>query len=602
MIVSNSTIGPSLLPYLNGPPVGISIQLILPEQHTPIGGNAEDESGPFSVLRNGRVIVDGCQRLLDVTFVTQSDFYPGIHSELRPPTNLDVESTWQQTWAQINKLDHQTGPIVLPCQIDDNGVLIPFRSLFYCSHKDSYCHPLCPICGHPLVLCCNDDALESAGLPAYSKSLHRYLYCADCYQKASDEVYFYTRDLKGPSSARVKDSRALIQAFSRLSAESDLSDQLPCSGCEESVNCYGPDMSVLNRMQPLQFYPFHMLMHHASMFNAPEFLALVSGARSRQLLSVKGSGFLFEQDDRLFIEILFLKLTFLYELIVLISRDVFTPVSRMSLAGIGVDMKTTGAHLPCFWNFSLRLINPIGMPAPHPPGSELPHALIHDFLGHAWFYALLVNGTQQMVQLNTVIDEYLLKESNPEMNAKELFRHHVFDPGHIFWQPRSIEPASEWRTFWIEALEMGMTLLCAGSGRGSGFFLDSFINRLKALKSRVQQCLFNTPAVGAESTSETAGDANARITAILSNILEQWPQTGGLPKGESTLNSQKSPSGRSPDGDLPQTVLISSLDRKLAPPDGLSFADAVDADPSNKRVEDDEDELKETVIFQLKKK
>ncbi len=647
MIVADSTINPSLLPYLNGHPEGISFQFVLSEQHIPIQGDTEEGSGPFSLLRNGRIIVDGQQRLMDVMFVIQSDFYSGVRCELRPQTNMDVESIWQQTWAQVKRQDDETGPTVLPRQIDNNGALTPFRSLFYCTFKDSYCHPLCPICGNPLVLCCDDDLLEMADLFAYSKSLYRYLYCAACHQK-SNEACFYARDLKGSSSARVKDSQALIQAFSRLLYRSDLSDHLPCIECTESKNCYGPEMFVLNRMQPLQFYPFHMLIHHAPTLNALEFLALVSGARSQKLSRVNGSGFLFEQDDRLFLETLCLKLTFLYELYMLINSDVFIPVSRMSLRGIGVDMKTQGAHLPYFWNFSLRLINPIGTPTSHPPGSGLSRALIHQFLGHAWFYVLLVNGTQQMVQLNTLMDEYLVKDSNLEINTKKLFRHNAFDPGHIFWQPRPIELVSDWHTLWLESLEMGMTLLRAGSVNDSEFSPVAFENGLKELKSRVQQCLFKAPAAIQGPASETLHDTNTRIANILSDLLEQWPQTAGLSKKEATINGQKSPSNQTPEGcsnksscfvetgnlikedalapnraasqpeddpeidenvtispqidppdsDLAETVLISSFSGQLAQRESSPVADVADTDQLNKSVEN---ELDETVIVQFKK-
>lgn len=602
---ADSSIGPSLLPYLHGHAPGISIQLILPEQNIPIQGDGQDGSGPFSLLRNGRIAVDGHHRLLDLIFVTQSDVYSIGRSELRPLTNLDVESIWQQTWAQVQRRDDEKGPTVLPCQIDEKGTLTPFKSLFYCAHKHVYFHPLCPICGNSLALCCNDDFLAAAGLPTYSTSLHRYLYCADCYQK-SEEIYFYTRDSKESSSSRIKDSHALIEAFRHLLTKSHLSDQLPCIGCTESGNCYGADTMALNRMQPLQFYPFHMLIQHAPTLNALEFLALVSGAQSRKLSQVKASGFLFEQDDRLFLEILYLKLAFLQALMALISSDASAPVSRMSLEAVGVDMKMQGAHLPNLWNFSLRLVNPIGTLALHPPGSKLPHALIHEFLGHAWFYALLANGSQQMAQLNAVIDEQLVKASNLEMNTKALFNHNVFDPGHIFWQPCSIELAPDWHKLWIEALEQGMALLRAGSNGVSEFTPGAFEARLEELKSRVHQCLFNAPAVVQKPTRETADDAKARIATILSNILDKWSQANNLSQKEPLHIGQKpspedlpktvvSTSPKTPESqaDLAKTIVISPSGKQLAVPDTSSIANTAGADQPNEPATDD---LEETVV------
>ena len=159
----DSPIGPSLLPYLNGHALGISFQLILPKQNIRIQGDEQDGSGPFSILRNGCMVVDGHHRLMDLIFITQPDVYSVDRTELRPLTNLDVESIWQQTWAIVQKRDDEEKPTVLPCQIDEKGALTPFKSLFYCAHKNVYFHPLCPICGNPLVLCCNDDFLAAAG-------------------------------------------------------------------------------------------------------------------------------------------------------------------------------------------------------------------------------------------------------------------------------------------------------------------------------------------------------------------------------------------------------------------------------------------------------
>ncbi len=591
-MIAELVIGPSLLPYLNSYPTGISLQLALSEQRFPV----QDEDVPFSILRQGCVMVGGHHRLMDVMFVTQSDFYAGVHSELRPLTNPDAEFVWQQTWTQIKKQDDETCPSVLPCQIDATGALAPLRSLFYCSHRALYCHPLCPACGTPLDLCCNDDFLETAGLPAYSKSLSRFLYCADCHD-ASDNAYFYARHVTGACSARVKDSNALIEAFSLLLSRSDLSDQLPCIGCAEAANCFGPDMLVLNRMQPLQFYPFHMLMQQAPTLNALDFLALVSGAKSRKLPQVKSRGFLFEQDDRLFMEILYLKLTFLQELIALINSDVFVPVSRMSLDGIGVDMKTQGAHLPHFWNFSLRLVNPIGKAPPHPAGSDLPYARIHEFLGHAWFYVLLVNETQQMMQLNAVFDEHLVKGDNRQVYTGELFDHSAFDPGHIFWQPGTIELAPDWQTLWRRALEMGLSLLRAGAGTGSDFSPAAFAVRLEKLKNQVHQCLFKTPPVVQAPASKTSDAANGRIAAILSNIREQWPQSGDLPATDNdelarTVISM-APQLPAVRENLEKTVFISPSQEQPAAPETSSPANAADAGQSNKTVEEG---LEETII------
>jgi hypothetical protein len=290
----------------------------------------------------------------------------------------------------------------------------------------------------------------------------------------------------------------------------------------------------------------------------------------------------------------------------LIRSDVFAPVSRMSLEAVGVDMTIQGARLPHFWNFSLRWVNPIGIPALHPPGSEVPHALIREFLGHAWFYVLLVNGTQPMAQLNAAIEEQLVKAGNLDMHTKELFNHDAFDPGNIFWHPRAIELAPDWHTLWIEAIEQGMRLLRAGSNGVSEFTPGAVEARLEELKSRVHQCLFNAPAVVQESAGKTSDNTRARIAAILSDILDRWPSTAAfsdkeplrtdqessseLPK-TAVLTSDQPPAATE---ELAKTVVISPSGGRPAGPDTSSIANTAGADEPTEPVVD---ELEETVVL-----
>ncbi|MGD9367857.1 MAG: hypothetical protein PVH87_19305 [Desulfobacteraceae bacterium] len=545
MEIASASISPSLLPYLNPRRDGIYFQFTFQAHARTAQRTFESESsGPFTTLRHAYVTLDGSQRLLEVICVHQPDIYTIEQSELNPLTNLDVESIWQQTWARLSKLDEETRPFVLPCQISGEGGLVPLRPLFYCLHSDRFCHPVCPICGGTLDLCRDDNLLMAAGIPTYSGSLERYLYCQSCHGNEAGAP-FYARTLKKEPSAKVADSDTLIESFSRLLAKSDLSDRLPCIGCDETANCYGPETLVLKRMQPLQFYPFHMLMQHAPPLNAVEFIALLAGAepgdieplsfyntgvfgldRSKHLLPSlsQGAGFLYRGDNRFFLEVLYLKLTFLQELHALVQQRAFFPVSRMSLEGVGVEIHAPGSKLPGYWHFSLKLTDPIGHPNPHSPGSKLPGILTNEFLGLAWFYVLLVNGKQQMARVNSALQEGMARTMDEKHEHTEMFRHAAFDPGNIFWHPQTLELEPQWLALWLEALAQGGVLVKAGQGDDSDFSESSFEQQVEHLRDRVHRELFKLPRAVHPFPGQRRIDSDARIEAILSNILAKWPQ------------------------------------------------------------------------------
>lgn len=600
MEIADASISSSLLPYLKPRSDGIFFQFVLPEKGDAHQGSSDLEpSGPFTRLRRACLTIGGRHKLMDIICVHQPDIYAIEPSELKPLTNLDVEYIWQQTWAGLNKLDETKRPFVLPCQINANGGLIPLKPLFYCSHKDWFCHPVCPLCGRALNLCRDDNLLMAAGIPTYSGSLNRYLYCKSCHDN-KEGALFYTRTLTNEPSAAVKDSDALIEAFSRLLAKSDLSGRLPCIGCDEAANCYGHQTLVLRRMQPLQFFPFHMLMQNAPTLNAVEFIALLSGADPEDMgqLSIhhpgayernrleriapvlnQGAGFLFTQDDRLFLEVLYLKLTFLQELHALVQQRAFFPVSRMSLGGIGVAFHEPGSKLPGFWHFSLKLTDPIGHPNPHSPGSRVPSILSNEFLGLAWFYVLLVNDRQQMAAVNSALQEAMARTMDEKHASAEMFHHAVFDPGNIFWHPPSLELNPRWLALWLEALEQGRALVKAGRGDDADFSERSLEQQLEHLRSRVHGELFKLPGAVQPSPGRRHIDSDARIEAILSNILAKWPQTvktsfpdSAAPENVAPENiapeniamdqppaSKKAPDNRANEnGDYVETVILSA--------------------------------------------
>ncbi len=602
----NSTVHPSLLPYLRPRAQGISLSF------RPTDSPDQDQifatleaSGPLADIRLGQVTIDGQNALVDLFFLVQADHYDFQSSELQPVSNTDVENAWQQAWAQIRNIQ-DASPLApaLPAQIDAQGDLVPLRSLFYCRYAQAFCHPLCPVCGTALSLCRDDAILNKARLAGYGKSLQRYLYCADCHQ-ASQEAPFYTKILPPAPPARVKGCKDLIRDFSRLLAKNEFSAQLPCAGCDEAANCYGAQTLALERMQAINFYPFFMLMQPAPTLNALDFLALLSGAevdQIRQHLALQqrngrlstfekfqpglshGSGFLFEQDTRHFLEIFYLKLTFLREMSELINRGPANTASRMSMEGLWVHLNVEGMRLPYLWNFSLQLIDPLGQPGKQPVDFSLPQAQLRVFLGAAWYYVLLVNAGQSMDDINDGIHRFL------ELNGGEpgdLFPSGaidtLFEARNIFWQSPETPMDPEWEKLWQESLALGMKLLCAGLYADDTWSNNAYFQQIDDLRARVHQSLFLAPAaeslVKIEATDsndqlmkvEAIDSSDQQIAGILTDIFQQWAQSAPLPTPPPTIEEtvvDAPPIMRlgdslqpNEDGDYAQTVILSREER-----------------------------------------
>lgn len=578
--------GPSLLPYMSALADGIFIQFHHPDQQISASVDSQTvSSNPFTAVRRGCLSVGGDYSFFEMVFIGQSDHYSIAHSQPTTLNNNHIESHWQQTWSWIKLTEDQLTPMVLPCQIDDNGNLVPFRSLFYCTEKKCYCHPLCPSCGGALSLCIDDILLEESGLPQYSTSLERYLFCPECHQ-ASKEAPFYTLTLNDGSSNRVKDASGLIEDFSRLLTKFDLSDQMPCIGCNEAVNCYGPDTRALIRMRPLHFYPFHMLMQQTPMFDAPEFIALLSGADAQQLLEGRvqsqkghhqdrlkniivklsqGTGFLFAREDRFFLELLYLKMTFLHELTGLIDFNGNEPHIPLSLNDVGVDLNIQGNRRPFFWNFAIKLMNPFLQSAVQAYGSQPSGALVNQDLANIWFCVLLANETQTASRINSVISEQLSSPQNPGDHESWFKTNQCFEPGNIFWYPHSIEIESQWQDLWLEALHTGLWLIQADCGEGSGFSKKAFDHRLEALKERIHHLLFKMDSLPVQtSQKETANETDLQIANILDKIIEHWPISHKEPEDSGVDPHQTIPNGHTSnglineDGDYVETVILST--------------------------------------------
>jgi hypothetical protein len=621
--------GPSLLPYVDPGKAGLRLRLSGSGHHN--GGQPAllpvmEAAGPFASIVEGTLTAGGSRGLADVFLLVQPDVYPAASSELMPVTNVDIEHLWQSGSARVRALCQDDFTPLLPEQVDAQGRAVPWRSLFYCRHKARYGHPLCPRCGGALTLCRDDRTLLDAGLPGYSSSLSRFLDCPAC-RRTSETPLFYARLVPPGHPADLIGCDQLIEGFSRLLTRQDLAGELPCVGCDQASDCYGPQTLVHQRMRPLFFYPFFMLLQPAPTLNVLEFLELLSGAafdqvaarlarqqkpgrldkwrRCRQRLA-SGDGLLFRQAEKSFAEVLYLKLTLLDELFDIISQatgHLAEPVAGMSLESLWVRLPAQTARLPLFWNFSLHLIDAVGRPDPDAVPGPLARARTRAFLGAAWCHALLVNERQDMQAVQKALDKVLADppEATAPDQAPAWCNEPVFDAANLLYQPPEAPIATPLRRLWNRALGLGLDLLRAGRAADKAWSDESFRRQCATLRQEVHTALFHGPETAAADAPPVRRPEDQHIASIVRTLLAQWPQepfesaATAAPAGDPGPEQTREQPIPDDDGDFQETVILGAEGGYGAQAPALEETMMVSARAQDGETQGRQDDLQATV-------
>jgi hypothetical protein len=315
--------------------------------------------------------------------------------------------------------------------------------------------------------------------------------------------------------------------------------------------CYGPEQQVYLRIVPFSFYSFYMLMFEAMSLNAPDFLSLISGARFEELESnlarrrefgriscvetMKKGGLVeaplfFSNDERNFLEVLYLKLTFLGEVFKKLfpGGDLFKhPDLRLCIDRMWVKLSEQSTLLPFFWNFRVELLD-ISMPFPDVVSfPKFPASNTLFFLGLTWFYTFLVNSEQDSSKVSHALQEaaknfsfdgdcslkgYSMGELNP-----------AFLPGNIFWNPAGKTVDKNWNIFWEKSLCLGWDLLKTGFHSSPEISKEEFQRQLESLKEEIRGSLFAKELIADRLPvpSETV-ETNEAIHDILTRIINKW--------------------------------------------------------------------------------
>jgi len=368
----------------------------------------------------------------------------------------------------------------------------------------------------------------------------------------------------------------------------------PCLKCAGNRECYGPDSRCLSRVLPFAFYSFYLLTFEAMSIHALDFLALVSGASFEELetglttahesgraeclkavsqrhkgqeqkhegqgqrhegqeqrhkgteaqsffslsdfaplplraLPLRAFTF-FNQGERYFYEVLYLKLSFLGEFLqtalpgLALDRQ---PDQGLSLDRIWVRLGSQSGFLPLFWNFSLGAID-IDIHSletslsPRTLPRTLPLSSLY-FLGLAWFSTFLVNHNQNSTlvhqSLEEAVSESRLSDHTSDLDLAK--RSQTFFAENIFWYPeRGIIPKSG-RIFWEKCLNLGWSLLNASYHDPSQWSKEAFWEQFETLREEVKDALFQGKEAAGDQLSVAGEDETVSDQLPVAN--EQLP-------------------------------------------------------------------------------
>lgn len=625
--MSDGIRGLSLLPFLERNPGTFHLRFPLASQdpealaHSSFPFSLISDSDPTARLVAARVDTDGGDRVASLFFLVQKDRYRLERDSLHPVTNVEVEKAWQCAGAAYRSVGDRCAPRFFEGQSGANGILSPFAPLFFCKEKGSYFHPPCPRCGRPLALCADDAVLAAAGLPLYSRSLERHLFCGACAGSAGGN--FYAVEVGSGAPAVLRDRISLVREFGRVGGGSSSETGFPCPACPDREECFGPSLKALARIVPFSFYPFHAFAFDAMSLCAPDFLALLSGAVAEALAKrldsagergraalVRAAGdaspLLFERGERRFLEILYLKLSLLGELFDSLpsgERLAGPQEFRPSLDRVWVALGAARNLLPRYWNFRATVLD-IGRYVEEdasPPGA--PGRADLSFLGVAWFEALLVNAKQDGVAVRGALSERLRQPAQGEASTFPGARDpgSPFFAGNLFFEPAA-EPLSEGTAeLWDGALAAGWSILLAGAGKETGTGRETITAEIRTLRARVRDRLFEgaTPAALQESGAQArkaepaaqprkpepvaAGDdADAAIARILDALLRKWSADAAAAEAKPPPETKASPPRPRPappaaDDFLVKTVMLGAHPGPALP----AGAPLIAADPSS---------------------
>ena len=567
-------------------------------------------SDPLAFLLEAAVLSDAGTIIQNAFLLTQKDEYHLAKDEIWPVNNRDIDHAWQEFFTFLNDQNHSDPIIILKDQVGDDGKLLPWAPLFFCHHRQVFFQPPCPRCGSALEMSRDDDLLTRSGLQPYSTTLKRYLFCPQCLE-ARGESDFYVRSHAKSDPLILQDLSALISGFGQLARNENRNANIPCMECDSLQQCYDTDQLSITRITSFSFYPFYMIALPAPSIHFLDFLFLLAGAEISDLASrhqnegrqgrlqylttfgritSQKTRFLFDKDEKFFLEVLYLKLSLLGEMAQLVFSGLKTfkyPDLGMSINRIWADVTEQSGLLPVFWNFKLRLLG-FGIDSAKAPFlSKLPPSYGLYFLGAIWFYVLLVNKKQDIskihAEISGVIEHYDSENAAGFENVLQNQPSVAFAPENVFWDPDQRMIKKDWEPWWARSLDLGFLLLKHGMSEKSQWIEAEFWQKFETLRDTLKETLFG-PEASLAGTSPAEGDEV--IHEILLKIKSKWhddflTEPSATDVGADTFPAEapsiaKSDAGAIEDSVTEETVIISPDDFKAEEPTVIIPADKLE--------------------------
>jgi hypothetical protein len=517
-------------------------------------------SFPFHVIDNGQnfsiVVKGGLKTTSSETFkplflLIQRDHYPILPDDLNPVTNPDLDKIWLET-IQFYSTDNTAFHI--PYDAGNGGEIAQFSPLFFCQKQSKFFHPPCPECGEPLDLCKDDRILKTAGLFPYNASLKRYLFCPSCYQAGRNPI-FYQFSRFPEDRVFIRDRFDLIKDFSKL--RSIASGNFPCLDCPGHSGCYITGEKAASFIHFFSFYPFHMLFFDVAPIKATDFIPFISGRSFDGFPSLKKKTprtfgqipdhqgedlFFFNGGDQFFLEVLYLKLSFLKNIACSVNQRFEnnpTSLIRLSAHSIWITPAPQGTLLPFFWNFKVTIIDLISNSPETPLDFTLTGNRNLNFMACLWFYTFLANEHQGPNEVYKEIKRLSVNKS-PEDYFSDYDRLIENFPAlaleNIFWTPRGVSLPEKWRQFWLRSLLTGVVFIKEANTKGLKNGLDQLTDQIGDLQQEIKNQLFSTrsvaPTQGHEKTVPFPEEKiepetkslieNHTITQILKQLKTKW--------------------------------------------------------------------------------
>jgi hypothetical protein len=226
------------------------------------------DSSRFTRVLLGRVVSGVNHTLHPVAVKIQRSSYRAAASSSAQETltNPLIEDMWRRERENLVKC---AGAEVVPL-IDLGEELFRNRPVTFCKKIRAYFHPPCPKCRGPLADCRDDALLRDLGLPEFSRSIVRYLYCSACAAGPGRKTFYTTSpgpetNLKGDVEIRRKselyrDFGAIVNSGLSAEEQARLSVPFPCAACLHREECYpaegaqGKPIPAESRLVPVSYY------------------------------------------------------------------------------------------------------------------------------------------------------------------------------------------------------------------------------------------------------------------------------------------------------------------------------------------------------------